>query len=382
VTPLLPIMGVVFIAYLVIGVAMPVLPLHVHHGLGLGTFVVGLVAGSQFAAALVARMWAGHLADSKGAKRGLVTGLLIAAAAGGFYLLSLHFAAPETSVAILLLGRALLGVAESVIITSALIWGVTLIGPQHTGKVMSWVGTALYAAFAVGAPVGTTLYDRQGFSAIAWTTTLLPVAALSLVVPLRRPVAPESHLRPSFIKVIRAVWLPGLGLAISGVGFGAVTTFIALLFAERGWNPVWLAFTAFSVAFILGRVVFGHLPDRIGGAKVALVCILIEAVGQTLIWRASGPMLAFVGVTFTGLGYSLVYPGLGVEALRSAPPENRGVAMGAYTAFLDLSLGLSSPVLGFIAGRTGLDSVFLVSTVAVLCSAAIPMRLMRIRAVR
>ena len=63
VTALLPIMGVVFIAYLVIGVAMPVLPLHVHHGLGLGTFVVGLVAGSQFAAALIARMWAGHLAD-------------------------------------------------------------------------------------------------------------------------------------------------------------------------------------------------------------------------------------------------------------------------------------------------------------------------------
>lgn len=108
------------------------------------------------------------------------------------------------------------------------------------------------------------------------------------------------------------------------------------------------------------------------------MCVLIEAVGQALIWRAPGPVLALVGVTFTGLGYSLVYPGLGVEALRSAPPESRGVAMGAYTAFLDLSLGLASPVLGFIAGRTGLGSVFLVSTLAVLCSAAIPMRLMRI----
>lgn len=214
-TALLPIMGVVFIAYLVMGVAMPVLPLHVHHGLGLGTFVVGLVAGSQFAAALISRMWAGHLADSKGAKRGVVTGLVIASAAGGFYLLSLRFLAPESSVAILLVGRVLLGVAESVIITSALIWGLTLIGPEHTGKVMSWVGTALYAAFAVGAPVGTTLYARHGFSAIAWTTAVLPIAALSLVVPLRRPVAPELHLRPSFIKVIRAVWLPGLGLAIS-----------------------------------------------------------------------------------------------------------------------------------------------------------------------
>jgi hypothetical protein len=46
---LLPIMGVVFVAFLVIGIAMPVLPLHVHDGLGLGTLTVGLVAGSQFA---------------------------------------------------------------------------------------------------------------------------------------------------------------------------------------------------------------------------------------------------------------------------------------------------------------------------------------------
>ena len=53
VATLLPVMGVVFIAFLVIGLAMPVLPLHVHQGLGLGTFVIGLVASSQFAASLV-----------------------------------------------------------------------------------------------------------------------------------------------------------------------------------------------------------------------------------------------------------------------------------------------------------------------------------------
>src|SRR6185436_9091343 len=42
------------------GVALPVLPLHVHGGLGLGTFVVGLVTGSQFVASLVSRVWAGR----------------------------------------------------------------------------------------------------------------------------------------------------------------------------------------------------------------------------------------------------------------------------------------------------------------------------------
>src|SRR4051812_13923696 len=65
ITALLPIMGIVLVAFLVIGIALPVLPLHVHQGLGLSTFVVGLVTGSQFAASLVSRVWSGHYADSK-----------------------------------------------------------------------------------------------------------------------------------------------------------------------------------------------------------------------------------------------------------------------------------------------------------------------------
>jgi len=75
---LLPIIAVVFIAFLGIGLALPVLPLHVHQDLGLGTFVVGLVAGAQFAASLLSRFWAGNYADSRGAKRALITGLLVA----------------------------------------------------------------------------------------------------------------------------------------------------------------------------------------------------------------------------------------------------------------------------------------------------------------
>ena len=42
------------------------LPLHVHQGLGLNAFVVGLVTGSQFAASLISRVWSGHYADSRG----------------------------------------------------------------------------------------------------------------------------------------------------------------------------------------------------------------------------------------------------------------------------------------------------------------------------
>src|ERR687888_451383 len=83
---MLPIVAAVFVAYLVIGLALPVIPLHVHQGLGLGTFVVGLVAGCQFTASLISRFWSGNYADSRGGKRAVVAGLLIAAAAGLLYL--------------------------------------------------------------------------------------------------------------------------------------------------------------------------------------------------------------------------------------------------------------------------------------------------------
>ena len=373
---LLPIIAVVFIAFLVIGLALPVLPLHVHQDLGLGTFVVGLVAGAQFAASLLSRFWAGNYADSRGAKRALITGLLVAAAAGLLYLLSLLFVdKPKTSVTILLLGRAVLGAAESFIVTGAFSWGLALAGPQNTGKIMAWVGTAMYAAFAVGAPAGTTLYAGYGFTAIALATTLIPLFTLLLVAPLR-PVAPLPHARPDFTRVISAVWVPGLGLALSSVGFGAITTFIVLLFAQHGWSQAWLAFTVLSLAFMAGRLIFGHLPDRIGGAKVALVCVLIEAVGQALIWLAPWSTMALFGAAVTGFGYSLVYPGFGVEAVRHAPPQSRGLAMGAYTAFLDLALGLANPALGLVASGAGLGAVFLVSMLVVLCAAAIALPLL------
>ena len=373
---LLPIMGVVFVAFLVIGAAMPVLPLHVHQRLGFGTFVVGLVAGSQFAASLISRPWAGNYSDSHGAKRGVVVGLLAAAASGLFYLLSLGFSgAPLISVTLLLLGRGVLGGAESFIITAAVSWGLALVDAGSTGKVIAWVGSAMFAAFAIGAPAGSALYAAYGFGAIALGTAAAPLLTLLFVAPLPA-VAPVQHTRSSFASVFGAVWIPGLGSALGSVGFGAVTTFVVLLFASRGWANGWLAYTAYATAFILARIFFSHVADAIGGAKVALVCALIETVGQVLIWLAGRPEMALAGAALTGFGFSLVYPGFGVEAVRRVPAQSRGLAMGAYTAFLDLAQGIASPALGLIAIGSSLNVVFLASAITVLCAVLVAWWLM------
>jgi MFS family permease len=367
---LLPIMAAVFIAFIVIGLALPVLPLHVHQGLGFGTFLVGLVAGSQFVAAIGSRVLAGRHADARGAKAAVVLGLLIAAAAGLLYLASLRFAGmPAMAVTILLLGRALLGVGESFVIVGAQSWGLAVLGVQNTGKAIAWIGSAMFAAFALGAPAGTALYARHGFAAIAVATTLLPLVTLAFVAPLRR-VAVTARGQAGVMKVMAVVWIPGVASALSSIGFGAIMAFSALLFVARGF-AAWPAFSAFATAFILTRLVLGHLTDRFGGAKVALICAIVEAAGLGLMWLSPWFAPALAGAALTGLGYSLVYPGFGVEAVRNAPAQSRGLAMGAYTAFLDVALGFGTPALGLLADVAGLGAVFVASLLAALGAAGI-----------
>jgi MFS family permease len=217
---------------------------------------------------------------------------------------------------------------------------------------------------ALGAPIGTALYAYGGFAAVAAATILVPVATLLIVAPLR--AVPSFRGAPAgFLQVASAVWLPGFGAALSSIGFGAVLAFGPLLASERGWNPVWLPFSAFALALVAARLFLGHVPDRLGGARVALVCVLLEVLGLALMWFAAGRVVAAVGAALTGTGYSLVYPGLGMEAVRRAPPRSRGLAMGAYTVFLDVALGFGSPALGLIACWRGLSAVFVASAVVV-----------------
>jgi len=51
--------------------------------------------------------------------------------------------------------------------------------------------------------------------------------------------------------------------------------------------------------------------------------------------------------------------------------QSRGMAMGAYVAFLDISLAIAAPATGAIAHANGVDAVYLAGAIAVACAAAI-----------
>ncbi len=357
-----PIMAAVFLFFTVVGAALPVLPLQVHNVLGFGPFVVGIVAGCQFVAALVSRLWAGRLADSKGAKYAVRLGLWTSIAGGLCYTASIFFVdAPNVSVGFLLVGRTLLGGAESLVITGSILWAIQLVDASRSAKMIAWVGMSMFAALAAGAPVGSFVFETWSFSGIAVASSIIPFVGLVMTASIHC-AKPEANTEQSgFRSVFSAVFWPGVGFALSGITFGAVTTFLTLLFSVNHWNHGALAFAVFACMLILTRIFLGHLPDRIGGATVSLYCLVFQAAGLIMIGTTHHGPVAMVGAAVAGAGFSLVFPGLGIEALKRAPVEHRGLAMGCYNAFLDVTLGFGSPGLGFLAGKFGLESVFLVS---------------------
>lgn len=369
--PLLPFMATVFVGLFATGMALPVLPRHVHDTLGQGTVMVGLVMGCQYAASLFARARAGSLADARGPRMGALTGFVASLGVASLYLASSPFVdAPSAAMGFVLAGRLLTGVAESFIVTSTMAWALVRLGPAHAGKVIGWIGMAVFAALGASAPVGNALHAQFGFGGLA--VAMGVVAVLGWIGTRRMEgVPPSGGQRLPFLRVLGVVKLPGLGLTLCSLGFAMITAFAVLLFAQRGWSGGALALTAMGVGFIAGRLLFGHLPDQAGGARVALACVVAEAIGLAAIWLAPHPALAWAGAALTGGAYGLAFQGFGVEAVRRSPPASRGAAMGAYIIFQDMAMGLAPLLGGALAAGVGLDAVYIAAAIGSIGSAVV-----------
>jgi MFS family permease len=338
---------------------MAVLPGVVHLQLHFNTVVAGLAISAQYVATVLSRPQAGRMADTVGARSTVLSGLM-ASSASGLCLFACGFFGlwPLACLAVMLLSRLILGFGESWLATGSSLWGIARVGQEHTARVISWSGICSYGGLAIGAPVGVWIEHSWGLRGVGLLSALTSCAGLLAAYPIGEvDVAKGEPL--AFRQVLARIAPHGLSLALATTGFGTIASFMVLFYAHNHWSNAAYALTSFGVAFILARLTFGHAIDRWGGFPVALVCLTVEIAGLVFLWLARDPAPAFAGAALTGFGFSLVFPALGVEAVHCVTPENRGSALGVFTAFADLSLGLIGPVIGLIVAGFGYSPIFL-----------------------
>ncbi|SEW52872.1 MFS transporter [Chitinophaga arvensicola] len=362
----------VFAIYLTIGMTLGVLPGFVKSDLKSGNLVVGLVIGLQSLATLLTRAYAGKITDTIGARTSTHRGISMVMLCGLLYITAAGWGGnPSLALGLLLLSRIVHGISESMAVTGTLTWGIGLLGAQKSGKVMTWNGIAMYAGIAIGAPLAIWMKNTIGITYVF--AAILLLSAISWLATIRLPDLPvdAAHIRTPFYKVVGLIAGQGLGLAFSSIGFACISSFISLLFAARSWGDPSMAFITFGACYVLTRIFCSSFPDKYGGYKVALVSLTVQVAGQLLIAFSSSRIMAILGCSLTGIGFSLIFPALGVLVVKKVAPQMRGTALGAYAAFFDLSLGLAGPIAGIIAGRFNYEAVYLFGAISCLLAISV-----------
>ncbi len=348
-----------FFGYFSIGVPIAVLPLYINKQLGMSAAIAGTVIGLQSLATLASRPWAGIICDRLGAKVSVMWGMAACSASGVLMAGAAVFEhMPGLSFALLVASRLPLGVAVSLGSTGGILWGVRGLGREQTARVISFNGISTYAGVGLGAPFGVVLAAHFGLGGIGIFTVVFGAAGF-LVAARKSAVAPAEGERERFLRLLGSVAGYGTAMALSTVAYGVLITFIALYFSSRHWSGAALCLTAFGATFIIMRGLFSQSIERRGGYAVAIPSVALTAIAMFWLWRAGSPWMAGIAATLTGFGFSLVYPALGVEAIRHVPDHNRGSALAGYTVFFDVALFLTGPVGGFLIGWCGEASVFL-----------------------
>ncbi|GAA1154975.1 MFS transporter [Ornithinicoccus hortensis] len=227
----------------------------------------------------------------------------------------------------------------------------------------------LHAAFSAGTVAGAGLGALAAWQGIglgqvpvgAVLALLAGLAAVRAFVPVEDTTAGDGAQDPaeesstgrgiSVLEILIGVVCLGAALAE-----GAANDWLALLLVDvRGAPEAFgaLAFMAFNVTMLLGRLAGGAVTRWWGRDVVARVGGVLAATGILLVTLVPSLPVALVGGLLWGLGVSTIFPAA-ISAAGEVP--GRGTrAIGvvstiAYGAFL-----FGAPTIGLLAERFGLD---------------------------
>lgn len=336
------------------GVLLAATPLFVTGPLAGDAAGVGLVMGSFSVSTLALRPFTGRWVDRRGRRPLLIGGAgLFAAVALG------HLLATELAVLVVL--RLLLGVAEAMYFVAGFAALADLAPPGRAGEALSLNSLALYGGIALGPIIGQAVLSWRGFGP-AW----VGAAALSLTAALLATRIPET--RPDGDEVAptpllhRGALVPAFAL-FCGVAAMAGFLAFAVVHARAVGLETWsLVMVLFGATVVVCRTVFARLPDRVEPMRLVGVSLLVTAAGFVLLGSVPRPAAVLGGALLLGVGTAFLTPAVFAAVFAAVPASERGSAAATTSIFIDLGFGGGPMLLGAVAAATTIPVGFLLLT--------------------
>lgn len=341
--------------FVALGIYLSALPLFVTDELNGSRSAAGLAIGGFSLTAVLLRPSTGRGVDRRGRRPFLM------AAPAILVVTSFGFVFVDAIPGVVAL-RLLQGVAGACFYTAAATVATDLAPEGRRAEYLARFSLFLYGGMAVGPALGEAVITGAGY---AWTWAVAAGAAavslgFALSLPETQPPVPDGHAdAPATVAGLLGRFLhpaavgPGLVIMTMAAGYTGITAFSALYARQIGMDTSGPLYATFAVTILVVRLFAGTLADRRGRVVVALPGAALGALGMTLLAFEPTPALAFLGVAGFGAGFSLVFPALMALTVDRAPENERGAAVGSFTAFFDIGAVVGSYSIGAVADRHG-----------------------------
>jgi MFS family permease len=137
-------------------------------------------------------------------------------------------------------------------------------------------------------------------------------------------------------------------------------SFLVPLYArDVGLEAVGKVFMVASISIAVARLVFGRAPDALGPIRSSTIALLLTAAGATVLALWHSVPGIYVSAAILAGGMALQTPSMIPVAVHRVEPRDRASAMATFTMFMDLSVALTGPIMGALAGGAGYRVAFL-----------------------
>jgi DHA1 family multidrug resistance protein-like MFS transporter len=344
----------IFIAFLGIGLIIPVMPsfMNIMHlsGKTMG-YLVAVFAVSQ----LLISPLAGYWVDRYGRKKIIIIGLFL------FGVSELIFGL-GTNVFVLYLSRVLGGISAAFIMPGVTAYVADITSIQERSKAMGYISAAISTGFIIGPGVGGFIAEYGIRLPFYFAAAIALLACITSIFILKEPLTKEelaeisaNKKQTTIIRDLKNSFHPLYFIAfilvfVLAFGLSAYETIFSLFSDLKfGFTPKDIA-AIITISSIFGVVVqvfvFAKMVDKLGEKKLIQLCLItaaIFAVASTLI---SSFLEVLAVACFIFLAFDLLRPALTTFLSKDAGKE-QGFVAGMNSTYTSLG-NIVGPAIGGI----------------------------------